>query len=111
MGYLIVTVVGAILGWLAAIVADRDYLATSIAAAFVGAIGAVVAALLSGSVPLEDGVSAMQLVWAVVGAGVAIAITNGVAMRYSRPASPETINNPADRRNNRPRPFYQGEMP
>lgn len=81
MGLVIVTVVGAILGWLAAIVVDRDDRVGTALCAGVGLAGAVIGALLAGDVPLEVGVSASQLLWSVLGAMLAIVATNAVLAR------------------------------
>lgn len=78
MGYVIVMVVGAILGWLAAIIVDRDDRVGTALCAAVGLGGALTAALLVGEVPLSSGVSAGQLLWSVLGAFLAIAVTNTV---------------------------------
>lgn len=84
MGLLIVTVVGAILGWLAAIVVDRDDRVGTALCAGVGLIGALIAAELAGDVPLAAGVSAAQLLWSVVGAVIAIVATNALLVRHLR---------------------------
>ena len=89
MGYLIVMIVGAILGWLVAIVVDQDDRVNTALYAVVGMIGGVAAAIVAGDVPLTLGVSASQLLWSVGGALVAIAAMRATPMRRSqgRPGS------------------------
>lgn len=81
MGLIIVTIVGAILGWLAAIVVDRDDRAGTALCAGAGAAGALVAAALLGDVPLTIGVSPVQLLWSAAGALLAIIVINVIAVR------------------------------
>ena len=81
MGLVIVTVVGAILGWLAAIVVDRDDRVGTALCAGVGLTGAVIGAILAGDVPLALGVSVGQLLWSVLGAMLAIVATNALLAR------------------------------
>lgn len=87
MGLVIVIVVGAILGWLASIVVEREDRAGAAICALAGMAGAVVAAVLAGNVPLAIGVSAPQLLWGVAGAGLAIvAINAAVVSRLDAPS-------------------------
>lgn len=82
MGLIIVIIVGAVFGWLVAIVVDRDDRVGSAVCGLAGAVGAVVGAVLAGDVPLLSGVSPEQLLWAVVGALMAIVgINTAVALR------------------------------
>lgn len=81
MGFLIVTIVGSVMGWLAAIIVERDDRVGAIACAIAGVTGAFAAALLSGDVPLAAGVSAMQCLWAVLGAALVIICVNAIAAR------------------------------
>lgn len=81
MGFFIVTIVGSVLGWLAAIAVDRDDRIASLFCASAGMIGGLVGAMLSDDVPLAVGVSAMQLLWGVLGAVFAIICVNAIAMR------------------------------
>lgn len=76
MGIIIVTIIGAALGWLAAIVLERDDHAGTAIFASAGIAGALAAALLSGDVALMVGVSAAQLLWSKVGALLAIVVIN-----------------------------------
>ncbi len=80
MGFIIVTVAGAILGWLAAIVVDRDDRVGTALCALAGTIGALVSAAAVGDVPLAAGVSPAQLAWSVLGALLAIVGTNALGM-------------------------------
>lgn len=85
MGLLIVIVVGAILGWLAAIVVERDDRVATAICTLAGMFGSIVAAVLADNVPLADGVSAAQLLWGVVGAIFAIAAVNvGGLVRWNQ---------------------------
>lgn len=82
MGLIIVIVVGAILGWLAAIVVERDDRVGAAICALAGMVGAVVAAVLAGDVPLAVGVSATQLLWGVAGAVLAIVAINAAVVPH-----------------------------
>jgi uncharacterized membrane protein YeaQ/YmgE (transglycosylase-associated protein family) len=81
MGLIIVMVVGATLGWLVAIVVDRDDRMGSAACALAGTAGAAAGALLAGDIPLLSGISPTQLLWAVVCAIIVIVLTNVAAVR------------------------------
>lgn len=85
MGFFIVLIVGAVLGWLAAIAVQRDDRIASLSCAAAGMVGGVLGALLAGDVPLAIGVSATQLLWGVLGAAFLIICVNAIAMR--RPAA------------------------
>lgn len=87
MGLFIVMIVGAIFGWLIAIVVERDDRLGSAVCMLSGATGAVLGALLAGDVPLLAGVSPVQLLWAVVGAVLAIVTINAAGV--FRPRSDE----------------------
>ncbi|WP_375289914.1 hypothetical protein [Qipengyuania sp.] len=76
MGLLIVLVVGATLGWLSSIVIDREDRTGTASCVIAGALGALVAAVLAGEVPLLSGVSPAQLLFGVLGSLVAIAVIN-----------------------------------
>lgn len=80
MGLVIVIVVGAILGWLASIVVERDDRVGAVICALAGAFGSVAAAVLAGDVPLAIGVSAPQLLWGVAGALLAIVAINAAVV-------------------------------
>ena len=80
MGLVIVIVVGAILGWLASIVIERDDRVGAAICALAGMVGSVAAAVLAGDVPLAVGVSASQLLWGVVGAVLLIVAVNAVVV-------------------------------
>ncbi len=80
MGFIIVTVAGAILGWLAAILVDRDDRVGTALCALAGTIGALFTAAAVGDVPLAVGVSPEQLAWSVSGALFAIVATNALLM-------------------------------
>jgi uncharacterized membrane protein YeaQ/YmgE (transglycosylase-associated protein family) len=86
MGLIIVTIVGAVMGWLAAIVVDRDDRAGTALCAGAGTTGALVGAILSGDVPLIVGVSANQLLWSAAGALLAIVVMNVIAVNRLRAA-------------------------
>ena len=80
MGLLLVIVVGAVLGWLAAIVVERDDRVGATICAIAGMLGALVAAVIAGDVPLAHGVSPAQFLWSVVGAIVAIVSANAAGL-------------------------------
>lgn len=81
MGLIIVMVVGAVLGWLAAIVVNRDDRVGTAICAVAGLAGALAAAALTGDVPLAIGISAQQLLWSVIGAVAGIVAINAVLLR------------------------------
>lgn len=87
MGLVIVIVVGAILGWLAAIVVERDDRVGAAICALAGAVGAVATAVLAGDVPLSVGVSAPQLLWSVAGAVLAIVAINAAVVPRGYPGN------------------------
>lgn len=73
-------IVGAILGWLASIVVERDDRVGAAVCAMAGTLGSVAGAMLAGKVPLAVGVSPAQLLWAVLGAVVAIVAINAAVV-------------------------------
>lgn len=78
MGLFVVTIVGAILGWLAAIMLGlerRFEVGINVAA---GTLGALVVGDLANGASLIDGLTAMALVLAVLGAIACIMIANVV---------------------------------
>lgn len=87
MGLLIVIVVGAILGWLAAIVVERDDRVGTALCALAGTVGALAAAVVAGDAPLAVGVSAPQLLWGVVGAILAIVAINAAVVTRGNPGN------------------------
>lgn len=82
MGFLILTIVGAVMGWLAAIVVERDDRVGTTACGLAGIGGAFAGALLAGSVPLSAGISAAQLLWGVLAAALFIVALNALALRW-----------------------------
>lgn len=78
MGLVIVMIVGAVFGWLIAIVVERDDRVGTLVCSLAGTGGAVVGAVLAGNVPLAVGVSPAQLLWAVLGAVLAIVAINAL---------------------------------
>lgn len=84
MGLIILTVVGAILGWLATIVLEQEDSRTILMTVAAGIVGAWVAATVAGGAPLLAGVGALQLVWATLGALIAIVVLNLVRTRVLR---------------------------
>jgi len=73
MGLLILTLLGAVLGWLATIVLrieDGHRILTHVLA---GVAGSLLAGLLIGNASIVGGVRAIALLWAVLGALVTIA--------------------------------------
>lgn len=104
MGFVIVVIVGAIFGWLAAIVVDRDDRVGTALCTLAGTAGAVTGAILAGNVPLFAGVSPTQLLWAVLGAVTAIVAVNAAGvhrLRFGR----EPFDIPTGQRHHRNRPF------
>lgn len=80
MGIIIVTIIGAVMGWLAAIVVDRDDRSGTVLLAGAGLAGALASALAFRDVPLVVGVSAAQLLLSTAGALLAIVVMNVVAV-------------------------------
>lgn len=79
MGVVILTIMGAVMGWLTAVIVEREARVGTIACVVAGVGGAFVGALLDGSVPLSAGISAEQLLWGVLSAALAIVALNAVA--------------------------------
>lgn len=105
MGLVIVTVVGAVLGWLASIIVERDDRVGAAVCALAGTAGAVAGAMLAGDVPLAVGVSPVQLLWATMGAVAAIvAINAAVVSRLGVKA--EVFDNPVRPRQHLQPPVY-----
>ncbi len=84
MGLLITIIVGAVFGWLGAIMVARDDRVGTTVCALSGTIGAVIGAVLAGNVPLTAGVSPAQLLWAVLGAVIAIVAINAAGEHRAR---------------------------
>lgn len=81
MGLLILTVMGATLGWLAAIVLqidNRDGILRNVGA---GMVGAILAGTLAHAGSVLHGISAIALLLAIAGAGVLIALANAVRLK------------------------------
>ncbi len=84
MGLIILTVVGAVLGWLASILLEQEDSSTILSSIAAGIAGAWVAAIIAGGAPLHSGLGGLQLVWATLGALVAIVVLNLVRQRVLR---------------------------
>ncbi len=82
MGFLILTIVGSVMGWLAAIVVERDDRVGITACGLAGIAGAYVGALLAGNVSLSAGISAGQLLWGVLSAALFIVVLHMLARRW-----------------------------
>ena len=81
MGLLILIVMGATLGWLAAIVLqidNRDGILRNVGA---GMVGAILAGTLANAGSVLHGISALALLLAIGGAGVIIALANAVRLK------------------------------
>jgi uncharacterized membrane protein YeaQ/YmgE (transglycosylase-associated protein family) len=72
MGLIILIIVGALLGWLGSIVFRRESRSGILTCMLAGTAGALAGGALNGSVPLLAGIAPMQLIWAVLGASVAV---------------------------------------
>lgn len=81
MGFVILTIVGAVMGWLASLMMNRNERAGTAACAMAGLLGAFAGARLVGSVPLSVGVSAGQLLCAALSAGFSILVVTILALR------------------------------
>lgn len=86
MGFLVTSIVGAILGWLAANVVKAHARVASLVCTLAGTFGALAGAWASGEVPLSQGVSAPQLLWGVLASLLAIICVNVIGLRQSAAA-------------------------
>lgn len=84
MGLLILTVVGALLGWLATIILRIEDGRTILVNALVGVLGSLVTGLIAGNGAVFGTVSGIALLWAVLGSAVAIGVFNLVRQRAYR---------------------------
>lgn len=81
MGLIILVVVGAVLGWLGSILLRREDRGAILTMAGAGIVGALLASALLGNANLLTAVGALDLVWAVIGAVVAIVIADMARQR------------------------------
>lgn len=81
MGLIILVVVGAVLGWLGSILLRREDRGAILTMAGAGIVGALLASALLGNANLLTAVGAIDLVWAVIGAVVAIVIADMARQR------------------------------
>jgi len=81
MGLLILLVMGATLGWLAAIVLQRDSRDGILRNVGAGMVGAIVAGSVMNPDTILRGISATALLLAVVGAAALIALANVVRVK------------------------------
>lgn len=84
MGLAIVVTLGALAGWLVAIAIERSNRASSAICVLSGATGALTGAAVPGDIPLVAGVTPDQLLWACLGAALAIIAINTADMRRLR---------------------------
>lgn len=76
MGLIILIIVGALLGWLGSILLRREDRSAILVLAGSGVVGSLAAAAVIGQANLLAGISASDLLWAVIGAVVAIAVAD-----------------------------------
>lgn len=110
MGLVIVMIVGAVFGWLVSIVIEHDDRVAAVVCALAGSAGAVTGALMAGNVPLFAGVSPMQLVWAGLGAAVAILAINAAGANRPALSAGKRLTTRRSIGTNRTAYFEQGEM-
>ncbi len=84
MGLLILTLVGAVLGWLATIILRIEDGGRIVAHALVGIAGSLLAGLLGGNGSILGGVSGPTLAWATLGTLVALAAFNVLRRHVAR---------------------------
>ncbi|MBX7494802.1 GlsB/YeaQ/YmgE family stress response membrane protein [Qipengyuania sp. 6B39] len=84
MGLLILIVVGAVLGWLATIILRIEDGRGILANAGAGVVGSLVAGLVGGNGSIFGAVSGIALLWAVLGAVIAVGVLNLVRQRALR---------------------------
>ena len=83
MGLIILVVVGAVLGWLGSILLRREDRCAILTMAGAGIVGALVASAVLGNANLLAGTGAYDLLWAVIGAVVAIGIADVARQRVA----------------------------
>lgn len=81
MGLLILTALGALLGWLFAIVTQNEARDDVVCSCGAGVIGAVLAGALANSASIMQGVSGFALLLAVLGAAAFIVLAKAVRVR------------------------------
>lgn len=84
MGLLILIVVGSLLGWLGSIVLRREGRGDILTMMGAGIVGSLLAGALLAKANLLASVGAVDLLWAVLGAVVAIAIADVARQRAFR---------------------------
>ncbi len=84
MGLLILVVVGALLGWLATIILRIEDGRAILTNALFGVLGSLLAGLVAGDGAIFGTVSGIALLWAVLGAIVAVALFNLIQQRSYR---------------------------
>lgn len=84
MGLIILVVVGALLGWLGSILLRREERSDILVLAGAGIVGALLAGAVIGSANLLAAIGAMDLLWAVIGAVVAVGIADLARQRAFR---------------------------
>lgn len=84
MGILILTVLGALLGWLGTIVTRREDRQSILVFVTGGIAGSLVAGIISGGANLFAGVGAQQLLWSALGAVIAAFAANLLRERVFR---------------------------
>lgn len=81
MGFILLVVVGGILGWLASIVTRHDLTADILADVVVGIVGSLVVGLIANGESILGGLSAKALLLALIGSVVSLALFNLVYRR------------------------------
>lgn len=81
MGFILLVVVGGILGWLASIVTRRDLTTDILADVVVGIVGSLVVGLIANGESILGGLSAKALLLALIGSVVSLALFNLVYRR------------------------------
>ena len=74
MGLLILILIGVLLGWVGSIALCHEERFDAFLCAGAGAAGAVLAGSVSATVSLMSGICPLQMLWAVIGALIAIAL-------------------------------------
>ncbi|UVI39794.1 hypothetical protein [Qipengyuania spongiae] len=81
MGLLILILIGALLGWVGSIALCREERLDTLVCAGAGTAGALVAGTVSATISLMSGICPLQMLWAVIGALIAIALSQTLAGR------------------------------
>lgn len=81
MGFLILIVIGALLGWLGSIILRRESQREVLLLIASGVAGSVVSGVLTGGASLLVALGAVQLLWSIIGGALAVALAGFIYTR------------------------------